>query len=240
MKPVRLTIIVVCVLAGFGWGIERSRATQLRLQLDQRRRENAELGRLQREHDRLLGLQPSDEELARLRRDAAAAAMATMTSAAKTGNPPQTMTPGTWVAASEWKNCGRATSGAALETMLWASAGGDLAELKRTLEFDDASRAKAGAMLARLPEATRQQYATPEDLLALMVAGNVPLDSAQRVARQQLSENDAMEYVRLKSPAGTTRQVCLALHRGPDGWSLRVPATAVDVWAKVPDWVPAP
>ncbi len=112
--------------------------------------------------------------------------------------------------------------------MLWAAAGGDLEQLKSTLDFDDASRARAEAILARLPEAARRQYATPSDLLALMVAGSVPLESAQVVARQMLSEDEATEYVRLKSPDGTTRQVGLTLQRSLEGWKLRVPPDVVD------------
>jgi hypothetical protein len=112
--------------------------------------------------------------------------------------------------------------------MLWAAAGGDLAALKETLEFDETSRAKGATILAGLPESSRRQYASPDDLLALVLAGNIPLESAQFVARQQISGDEYTEYVRLKDPAGVTRQVHLTLRRSPDGWKLRVPPAAVD------------
>ncbi len=41
--------------------------------------------------------------------------------------------PGTWTPAAAWKNQGQATPEAAVETMLWAAAGGDLSALKNTL-----------------------------------------------------------------------------------------------------------
>ncbi len=236
MKPASITIILICAATGLAWGIGRSRAAQLQQQLADRHQEEAALRHLQREHDRLQRLQLSDEELARLRLDADARVLASAALAKPAETPPapiRALEPGTWAQAAAWKNCGRATPEAALETMLWASAGGELGELKGVLEFDDASRVHAAAMLANLPETDRRQYATPEDLLALVVAGNVPLDSAQIVARQHVSENEVLEYMRLKDPAGITRQVCLSIHRTPDGWKLRVPDTTVEALTKL-------
>ena len=236
MKTERIAVILICAATGLGWGIERSRVAHLHQQLADRQREEATLRHLQREHDRLQSLQPTDWELDHLRRDANArelsAAAATAQPAEPKPAPIPALEPGTWAQAAAWKNCGRATPEAALETMLWASAGGELGELKGVLEFDDASRIHAAAMLAKLPEIDRRQYAAPEDLLALVVAGKVPLDSAQIVARQHVSDNEVLEYVRLKDPAGVTRQVCLTLHRAPDGWKLRVPGATVEALTK--------
>lgn len=235
MKPTHLTIIALSVAAGLWWGAERSAAAQLRLQLDSLQRQTDELARLRQEHDRLLRLQPSADELARLRRAAAAsdqpAPLTAESSAEATPAPWHALQPGLWAPAADWKNRGRRTPESALETMLWASAGGDLAALKETLQLDAASRTKIAALLADLPESVRQQYASPEDLLALVVAGNVPLESAQLVARQQTGDDDVIEYVRLKNPAGETRQIHLTLHRSPDGWKLQVPAATVNALA---------
>jgi len=241
MKTARIAIILICAATGLGWGIERSRAAHLQQQLADRQQEEATLRHLQREHDRLQNLQPTDWELDRLRHDATTRELSAAASTKPAGPPPapiQALEPGTWAQAAAWKNCGRATPEAALETMLWAAAGGELEELKGVLEFDDASRVHAAAMLAHLPEPDRRHYATPEDLLALVVAVNVPLDSAQIVARQHISENEALEYVRLKDPAGVTRQVCLTLHRTPGGWKLRVPGATVEALTKLPPLQP--
>ena len=242
MKTARIAIILICAATGLGWGIERSRVAHLQQQLADRQREEATLRHLQREHDRLQSLQPTEEELDRLRLDTTARELSAAAALAKPAKPPpapiRALEPGTWAQAAAWKNCGRATPEAALETMLWAAAGGELGELKDVLEFDDASRVHAAAMLANLPEPDRRQYATLEDLLALVVAGNVPLDSAQIVARQHVSENEALEYVRLKDSAGVTRQVCLTLHRTPGGWKLRVPGETVKALTKLPPLPP--
>ncbi len=232
MKASHLAIIGLGLAAGLWWGSERSKAAQLRIQLEALQRQTGELARLRQEHARLLGLQPSDLELARLRREVAARGQATLLAdeppKPALSSPTPALQPGIWAPAAAWKNCGRKNPEAALETMLWASAGGDLAALKETVVFDDASRAKIAALLAGLPEPSRQQYATPEDLLALEVAGNVPLESAQFVARQQIGDDEATEYVRLKDAGGVTRQVHLTLLRGPDGWKLHVPTATVD------------
>jgi hypothetical protein len=232
VKTSHLAIIVLSVAAGLWWGSERSAAARFQLQLESQQRQTDELARLRQEHARLLRMQPSEADLARLRREAAAREpQALLTNEPTTVAPPATthaLQPGIWAPATAWKNCGRKTPESALETMLWASAGGDLTALKETLAFDDASRAKVAAALAGLPESSRQQYTTPEDLLALEVAGNVPLESAEFVARQQIGDDEATEYVRLKDAAGVTRQVQLTLLRGADGWKLHVPAATVD------------
>ena len=229
MKRIHVVMVTIGAVAGLLWGFERTRAAQLQTELETRRETDNELARLRREHERLLRLQPSTDELARLSRDVVAEiAPAPSQPLVKAEASVGALKPGAWALAGEWRNCGRATPQAAVETLLWASASGDLEALKGTLEFDDAARAKAVATLARLPVAARAQYGAPEDFLALMVAGNVPLDSALVVARQQFNENDAVEYLRLKRPNGATRQVGLTLRRSADGWKLRVPETAVD------------
>ena len=233
MKASRVAIIAISLIAGLGWGFERNLAAQLRVQLEIRQQQARELDRLRQEHARLLRLLPSDTELDRLHREAIARAQPV----GPAGVAPDLMRalqPGVWAPAAEWKNCGRTTPESALETMLWATAGGDLTALKGTLEFDDASRAKGAAILAGLPESSRRQYATPEDLLAVTLAGNIPLESAQFVARQRISDDEVTAYVRLKDPSGVTRQVHLTLRRSPEGWKLHVPAAAVNEIAQGP------
>ena len=64
--------------------------------------------------------------------------------------------------------------------------------------------------------------------MALLVAGNVPLDSAQVVAKQINQDGQVIEYLRLKDSDGRTRQVFLTLQRLSDSWRLTVPASALD------------
>ena len=50
-----------------------------------------------------------------------------------------------------------------------------------------------------------ETFASPEDLLALLVAGNEPLDSTQVVAKQINQDGQVIEYLRLKNSDGRTR-----------------------------------
>jgi len=68
--------------------------------------------------------------------------------------------------------------------------------------------------------------------VAVIVAGSLPLDSAQLVARQQNQDDQAIEYLRLKDSSGITRQVFLSLQKSTDGWKLIVPPSAIEPVAK--------
>jgi hypothetical protein len=231
VKPSTFAILLLSVGAGIWWGVERNKTTQLRIQLQSAQWVTDEQIRLRWEHVRLLGLQSSDEAIAMLRRKTAAHKSSAQHASDRLPIA-STLQPGVWAAATEWKNRGRSTPESALETMLWAAAGGDIQALKATLEFDAASRAKIAALLADAPESARRAYATPEDLLAVVIAANVPLESALFVARQQNTDAEATAFVRIRDATGATRQVHLMLHRNTDGWALRVPAATVDEIAR--------
>jgi len=227
MKPAAFAIILICAATALGLGWERRRNAQLQDELTARQHGAAELSKLTATRDELRRRQPPSEEIDRHRQAADTRQSSELTFT--TPAPRQALTPGDWTPAAAWQNRGRATPVAALETMLWASAGGDLTALKDVLAFDAASQALAATAFANLPASDRQQLATPADLLAMIVAGNVPLDSALIVARQQLGDAEVLEYMRLKDQSGVTRQVCLTARRLPDGWRLQVPAETVAV-----------
>ena len=112
--------------------------------------------------------------------------------------------------------------------MLWAAAGGDLNAIKNTLALAPDTQSKAADLLASLPSAASQPYASPEDLMALLVVGNVPLNSAEVVAEQTNQDGQVIEYLRLKDSDGRTRPVFLTLQKLSDSWKLTVPVSALD------------
>ncbi len=233
MRPAGVAIIFICAATGLGLGWEQRRNAQLRDELKARQHAAAEQLKLTTARDELRRRQPTSEEIDRLRQSAAARQFPGRTVRAPVVKPIpatiQVLTPGYWAPATAWQNRGRESPEGALETMLWASAGGDLGALKDVLAFDEASQALAAKVFASLSESDRQHLATPSDLLAMVVAGNVPLDSALIVARQHLGETEVLEYMRLKDRSGVTRQVCLTLRQQSDGWKLQVPAEAVAI-----------
>lgn len=112
--------------------------------------------------------------------------------------------------------------------MLWASSCGNVASLKDVLVLEPETRIKAAEMIPHLRDPSQQLYASPEGLLAVVIAGSVPLDSAQVVARQQNQNGQVIEYLRLKDSNGNTRQVYISLQKTTDGWQLDVPPSAID------------
>lgn len=224
------TIVFACSAAtGVYWAVEKHTTAQLQLQLDAIKDRGEEISRLRREHGRLLGLQGAEVDLGTVR-DGVPEVGAGAGGHAYDGA--ISLRPGIWTPATAWKNQGQATPEAAVETMLWAAAGGDVRTLKDTLVLAPDAQSKAKDLLATLPTTTGQSFASPEDLMALLVAGNVPLDSAQVVAKQMNQDGQVIEYLRLKDSDGRTRQVYLTLQELSGNWRLTVPASALDQMAQ--------
>ncbi len=232
MNPIRIAILALGAICGIWWGVEKNVTMRLQAQLKGLRDQGNELTKLHKEHDRLVHLESQATDSLQL------AGVYSSFNKEEPSNLSATalgsLKPGIWAPANEWKDCGRASPESAIETVLWAASGGNLDSLKASLYFGNEARSKAETVLADLPEGTRRQYATPEDLLALIVAGSVPLDSALLVARQQNGTNDVTEYLRLKDSQGRSRQVFLSLRNGPDGWRLSVPANTLEAIARIP------
>jgi hypothetical protein len=225
MRISRAFLFVGSAALGIYWAVERHTNVQLQQQLATINDQGEEITRLHREHDRLVGLQQAEIGTGTVRDEDHQAAPDTE----RYSNDQRTsLRPGTWTPAAAWKYQGQATPEAAVETMLWAATGGDLSTLKNTLALAPDTRSKAADLLASLPPAASQTYASPDDLMALLVAGNVPLDSAQVVAKQINQDGQVIEYLRLKDSDGRTRQVFLTLQKLSDSWRLTVPASALD------------
>ena len=165
--------------------------------------------------------------------------------------------PGEWTAATEWSNEGRATPRAAMATLLWAAASGDLAGVRAMFSFDEPTLAKARAWFDSLPAASRAQYRTPEELVAAVTLGNIPPTRAQISWLRQTTEERAIVGMLLDTPAPASsaatldyqpaagglppslrqsrppyRVVVLDLQRAADGWRINVPAAAIDGMAQ--------
>jgi hypothetical protein len=224
MKRAYYLLLAMSTFSGAYWTIRRDTEFQLRARIATMRVEDGILARLRRDHTRL---QASVNDAERQIASAPDSAGSSGSDSALPDAGPS-MGIGTWAAPENWKPCGNATPDAAIESTFCAGAHGDLNSLKATLEFDDDALAKAESILAELPESSRRQYAGPKDLLSVIVAGSIPLESAQLVARQEDSPDKVTEYLRLKNSDGVTRQVCISLHQGPDGWRLSIPGSVTD------------
>ena len=181
-----------------------------------------ERGELKRLREEIRGLQASTQSFTRVVQAAAAA------KGVDASGPPVKLNP---VAA--WKNAGQATPEAAVETMLWAAVGGDVDMLSGAITLPPNARAKVEALLARLPEAARAQYRTPEQLMALMLAREAGQVSGMQVlGAQEITADTVLVRVRVGSEGGQTKDDSWPFHRSATGWKLVMPESAVDKFAK--------
>lgn len=200
MKPALISLAVAALAVA--WVLEKISAARLLVEIDAQSGSAREVADLRREHERLRALQPSAEELETLR--AATAARTRLQSELAAQDATRAASPalslGEWTPAREWKNRGRATSLAAVETALWAAAGGDVAALRNLLSLPAETREKADALLAQLPQDARTRYPGAEDLIAGFTVKNIPLGEAQLVWFNQSGEDDAVACVFLQIP----------------------------------------
>lgn len=238
------------VVAGLlGW---RHLGTQdLRAKVAAQRWQQAEKQRLQRDHQRLeqTAVPPAEVER-RTRERTALAALAGEVAAIRrrSRTPTPSVSPSTTspvgpesqpplpdmttaaVSAAQWRDLGQTTPAAAFETALWAAAGGDTTALARVLAVDDATRTKATELLARLPAPLRQEFSSPEQLVALLTASSVPLGTAQIYGISNDRANEAQLAAQLTTPEGKAKEILFTLHTATDAgrWQLVVPPTALD------------
>lgn len=206
-----LLIIAFAALAGT-YAVEKFSAAQLAIQLEGRRGSQRELAELQRERDRLRARQATAEETEKLRRAAAEYARLPPPAADVARAVPSSALPlGEWSSARTWQNRGSATPHAAVESTLWAAAGGDVTALKNLFVLGEATREKAEALRARLPAELRDRYATAEDLIAAFTVRDIPLGDAQLVWFNQNGEDDASVCVFLQRPLAPGEGVSPAL-----------------------------
>lgn len=135
------------------------------------------------------------------------------------------------VPAAEWRNRGRTTPTDAMETALWAAAGGEVAVLAEMLELAPAARTKAEALLARLPESIRAQSATPEQLVALLGSNDVPLGSAMILTPDTKRAPGTWRVAQISDGKGQVKRSAIALTEKNGSWSLVVPERAIDRYA---------
>lgn len=186
-------------------------------------------------------LNAADAELAQLRRAQPAAVAAAQVDRMKPAPSPNNVeeprfSEGAVIESAEWRNAGRATPAAALETVLWAAAGGDVDTFAASLWFADSNaRQQAQRLFDELPSDAKQRYRRPEGLIAALTIPEVPIGTAERIHwGESTSPNFAYASLRLASEKGTGKNVVLLFLSQADGW--RVVATP-PVIARVATWL---
>ena len=104
------------------------------------------------------------------------------------------------------------------------------------LVFDAEACNEAGALFARLPTSLQQEFVSPERLVAVLAAKDVPLGSAA-ILNQYPAENETKVAVQIFDADNQHRMALLSLRPDEGGWRFVVPANAVKRYAA---WLRAP
>jgi len=230
-------LLLVCGLAGAVVWLHYDNA-KLQSETTEWRRRNAPVARLAEDNERARELlaqttnvaktavRDRQREVERLRaevgelerRARAVAAQKAAEVAARLANrdPEQAL-----AALENFRNVGRGSPATAVQTLVWAAMQADEATLLASIALGDDAREKAQQLLARLPEAARTKYPTPENLAALMVTREIlRADAAQIVATTPVDVRRATVSVRLAGADGTET---VATEFAADGWKVTVP-----------------
>lgn len=191
--------------------------------------QDAELSRLRAENDRLIA---KSVEQAQATLDARRTAPPP--SPAPTAKPPRADTgvplaPGL-VPVTSLGNAGRATPRATFATQLWAARSGDVELEATTLTFDDAARAKLEELRATLPPAMQAQYATPEQLMAFVLAGSPHPVGGMQVTGEtpQDADHTVLHTEWQHVDDDIVHKSDVQLRREADGWKWVVPMSLVN------------
>lgn len=221
-------------------------AAGLRHEIAGLRAQARERARLEAEHQRLAAAQPTPEERATLLAERAAvtqlqaelealrrrAAEAAAARRAEASERTQQIPPlaGNVLAHQLWQNRGAATPAATFETTLWAAAGGDIDALAALLALDPDARTEATALFAQLPAKFRHEFGSPERLVAVLTAKDVPLGSAT-ILGQYPSSTDTKVAAQIFDAEGQQKVSLFSLRAESDRWRLVVPGNAVKRYA---------
>ena len=247
-----IAVLTVTVAGLLGW--QRHAADGLRDEIARQRAQGREKTRLAAVNQQLAAAQATTAELERLRADRAAvtqlraeldsmrrraresAQAAPREAPATTPASPTPSMVGHTLAYRLWQNAGQATPAAAMETTLWAAAGGEIDALAGMLAFDDDARRQANTLFAQLPEALRKELSTPERLIALLTAKDVPLGGANIVG-QFPTPVDTKVATQIFDATGKQKVAMFSLRADGANWRLVVPGAIVQRYA---DWLHAP
>ncbi len=244
MKPILSWLVPagVAVVLGLALGWQRLELAPLRAEREVLRDRQRDLARLRAERERLRRDQVSEAELERLRADRAAigrlrgevSAVQTMAETqqrARAARAAERFAIGQRMASAGWRHAGAASPAAALETVLWAAAGGEVDVFAQRIQLDPAGAQAAQALWEGLPPEERARHASPEHLLAFLSIRDVPIGSATVESWGRASGERQPVGLRLAGEGGKPRSVNLVFVRAGGEWKLHATAAAVAKYA---------
>lgn len=125
----------------------------------------------------------------------------------------------------DFRNVGRGTPGAAIQTILWAITQGD-ENLPDMLFLNKAAMKAAREMMVALPVETNAAYETPEKLAALYMSKYV-LEQIDTVQIQGVTQLDP-ETAEVKILTGEKGPTIVSMQATPNGWLWKVKASLIE------------
>lgn len=95
------------------------------------------------------------------------------------------------VRVAAWKNAGRSTVEALVQSQFWAMAHGDTDYLQRTIVLDESFRQALELLLGRVSPGIRAQYPTPESLAAFLIESGPALEGYALSSQTQASPDES-------------------------------------------------
>jgi hypothetical protein len=142
------------------------------------------------------------------------------------------------IAVDGWKNAGRASVGAAIQSQFWAIARGDVEYLQRSIVFDEPARRSLENLSEQVPASVRTQYPTPEALAAFLLTSRPALKGYALSLENVTSADDVSVHVMTLLPGADRftgeRQ---DFRRGVDGqWSRAIGPREISYWRDMVKW----
>jgi hypothetical protein len=225
---------VVVVIVGAAIAISLRATAQTRAAANAAQAQDAQLRAAQLRRDALERVQPATATLEQLERDVSALTVAQaelVTARAEFQRASlAAMRRGPPVVAVARPAPGRADPAAVLQSVIRAVADGEAGELVALIDFDEAARAEANALLAELPADVRAEYVSVEHLVASVMGAKTDarLSDVRVDAITPLSGDESLVRTTLVRDNGTLRPATFRLRRNADGWRLRVPVRVIE------------
>jgi len=128
-------------------------------------------------------------------------------------------------------NVGNATPTAALESMIWAKEAVDLAALGKLFALTPASREKAEALFAGIPDEQKMklQISNPEEMLAFFFAGMGKQISALQILKEDFTNATTVAvHAAVPSQDGGVDERVFVFQQSGNGWQWLFPAKEID------------
>lgn len=136
-------------------------------------------------------------------------------------------------AAKEWEDRGQGSPMDTVETVLWSARTGDVDRLAGLIALDPDAEKAADSLYGGLSDAAREQYGSPEEVLATLISGQMPTnyEALAPVSERDVAPDARLLVVRLEDGSGAQQDLTFKFQKTDDNWRMDVPAAVVNRFA---------